>query len=135
MERYSLILVTDVTKPIRRFDVARRTLVRGAQAAGLLALLLTVGLVDYVRVRMDHAELARLRVETAEQRARIATFDSTVSEVESRLARLAEFERKVRTIANLPGQAAAGGEDVEKVGRRRRRRSRRQPPAGPTTRS
>ena len=39
-----------------------------------------------------------------------------MSEVESRLARLAEFERKVRTIANLPGQAAAGGEDVEKVG-------------------
>jgi murein DD-endopeptidase MepM/ murein hydrolase activator NlpD len=116
MERYSLIVMTDVTKPIRRFDVARRTLVRGAQAAGLLAVLLTFGLVDYVRVRMDHAELVRLRVETLEQRTRIAAFDSTVSEVESRLARLAEFERKVRTIANLPGQAAAGGEDVEKVG-------------------
>ncbi len=116
MERYSLILMTDVTKPIRRFDVARRTLVRGAQAAGLLALLLTLGLVDYVRVRMDHAELARLRVETTEQRARIASFDSTVTQVESRLERLAEFERKVRTIANLPGQAASGGEDVERVG-------------------
>jgi len=116
MERYSLILVTDVTKPIRRFDVARRTLVRGAQAAGLLALLLAFGLVDYVRVRMDHHELGRLRAETTEQRARIASFDATVSQVESRLARLAEFERKVRTIANLPGQAAAGGEDIEKVG-------------------
>jgi murein DD-endopeptidase MepM/ murein hydrolase activator NlpD len=116
MERYSLIVVTDATKPVRRFDIARRTLVRALQGAGLAALLLTFGLVDYVRVRMDHAELVRLRVETGEQRARIAAFDSTVSEVESRLARLAEFERKVRTIANLPGQAAAGGEDVEKVG-------------------
>src|SRR5262245_57046395 len=116
MEKYSLILVTDVTKPIRRFDVARRTLVRGAQAAGVLALLLTFGLVDYVRVRMDHHELNKLPAETTEQRARIATFDATVSQVESRLARLAEFERKVRTIANLPGQAAAGGEDIEKVG-------------------
>jgi len=28
MQRYSLIVVTDETKPIRRFDVARRTLVR-----------------------------------------------------------------------------------------------------------
>jgi len=116
MERYSLIVVTDATKPVRRFDIARRTLVRSLQGAGLAALLLTFGLVDYVRVRMDHAELVRLRVETGEQRARIAAFDSTVSDVESRLARLAEFERKVRTIANLPGQAAAGGEDVEKVG-------------------
>jgi len=116
MERYSLIVVTDETKPIRRFDIAKRTLVRSLQGVGLAALLLTFGLVDYVRVRMDHAELVRLRVETGEQRARIAAFDSTVSDVESRLARLAEFERKVRTIANLPGQAAAGGEDVEKVG-------------------
>ncbi|HEY8155716.1 MAG TPA: M23 family metallopeptidase [Myxococcota bacterium] len=116
MERYSLIVMTDATKPVRRFDIARRTLVRSLQGAGLAALLLTFGLVDYVRVRMDHAELVRLRVETGEQRARIAAFDSTVAEVESRLARLAEFERKVRTIANLPGQAAAGGEDIEKVG-------------------
>ena len=116
MERYSLILVTDVTKPIRRFDVAKRTLVRGAQAAGLFALLLTFGMVDYVRVRMEHAELVRLRVETTQQRERIATFDAAVSDVQSKLGRLAEFERKVRTIANLPGQAATGGEDVEQVG-------------------
>jgi murein DD-endopeptidase MepM/ murein hydrolase activator NlpD len=116
MQRYSLIVVTDETQPIRRFDVARRTLVRAAQGVGLAALLLTFGLVDYVRVRMNHAELLRLRVETAEQRAKIESFDSTVSEVESRLARLAEFERKVRTIANLPGQAATGGEDIEQVG-------------------
>lgn len=116
MERYSLIVVTDPTKPIRRFDVARRTLLRAAQGAGLFAFLLTIGLVDYVRVRMDHAELVRLRVETTEQRAKIASFDATVSEVQTRLDKLAEFERKVRTIANLPGQAAAGGEDIEKVG-------------------
>jgi murein DD-endopeptidase MepM/ murein hydrolase activator NlpD len=116
MERYSLIVVTDETKPIRRFDVPKQTFKRALQGAGLAALLLSFGLVDYVRVRLDNAELARLRVETVEQRARIAAFDSTVSEVEARLSRLAEFERKVRTIANLPGQAAAGGEDIERVG-------------------
>jgi murein DD-endopeptidase MepM/ murein hydrolase activator NlpD len=65
---------------------------------------------------MNHSELLRLRVETAEQKAKIASFDGTVAEVEARLARLAEFERKVRTIANLPGQAATGGEDVEQAG-------------------
>jgi murein DD-endopeptidase MepM/ murein hydrolase activator NlpD len=116
MQRYSLIVVTDETQPIRRFDVARRTLVRVAQGVGLAAFLLSIGLVDYVRVRMNHAELLRLRVETAEQRAKIESFDATVSDVESRLARLAEFERKVRTIANLPGQAATGGEDIERAG-------------------
>jgi murein DD-endopeptidase MepM/ murein hydrolase activator NlpD len=116
MEKYSLIVVTDETKPIRRFDVEKRKFKRALQAAGIVALLLAIGLVDYVRVRIDNAELARLRVETVEQRAKIASFDATVSEVEAKLSRLSEFERKVRIIANLPGQAATGGEDVQKVG-------------------
>jgi murein DD-endopeptidase MepM/ murein hydrolase activator NlpD len=116
METYSLIVVTDATKPVRRFDVPKQKLRRAVQAAGVAALLLTIGMVDYVRVRIDNAELARLRVETTEQRAKIAAFDATVADVESKLSRVAEFERKVRIIANLPGQVATGGEDVEKVG-------------------
>jgi murein DD-endopeptidase MepM/ murein hydrolase activator NlpD len=116
MERYSLIVVTDETKPIRRFDVPKQKFRRALQIAGVTAFVLAVGMVDYVRVRIDNAELGRLRAETTQQRERIARFDATVSEVEARLARLAEFERKVRTIANLPGQAATGGEDVEEVG-------------------
>lgn len=115
MERYSLIVVSDETSPIRRFDV-RKTVVRRAMHVGIaLAMVALLGLVDYVRVRIEHVELARLRVENAEQRAKIESFDETVSSVEKELEQVREFERKVRLIANLPGSAAAG-DDVIEVG-------------------
>jgi murein DD-endopeptidase MepM/ murein hydrolase activator NlpD len=38
-----------------------------------------------------------------------------VGGVEDKLARIAEFERKVRVIANLPGSAATGGADVSEM--------------------
>jgi murein DD-endopeptidase MepM/ murein hydrolase activator NlpD len=115
MERYSLIVVTDETKPIRRFDVPRTRVRRAVLGAAAAALLLLVGIADYVRVRIEHAQLEPLRAENAEQRARIEAFDETVAGVQATLERVKEFERKVRIIANLPGSAASGGADVVEV--------------------
>jgi murein DD-endopeptidase MepM/ murein hydrolase activator NlpD len=116
MERYSLIVVAGETAPIRRFDVRKDVLRRAIVGAAIAACLAVVGLVDYVRVRIDHVELKALRVETAEQRAQIEGFDETLADVEASLARLRNFERKVRIIANLPGSVATGGEVVTAVG-------------------
>ncbi|MDJ0852829.1 MAG: M23 family metallopeptidase [Myxococcota bacterium] len=115
-ERLSLIVVSDETSPIRRMDLRRSTVRRAVWAAGVVALLLLAALVDWVMVRLEHPELGRLRQVTAEQQARIDSFDDTVAEVEATLSRVREFERKVRTIANLPGSAAAGGAGVVEVG-------------------
>ena len=115
-ERLSLIVVSDETSPIRRMDLRRSTVRRAVWAAGVAALLLVAALVDWVMVRLEHPELGRLRQVTAEQQARIDSFDDTVAEVEATLSRVREFERKVRTIANLPGSAAAGGAGVVEVG-------------------
>ncbi|MBW2268157.1 MAG: M23 family metallopeptidase [Deltaproteobacteria bacterium] len=116
MERYSLIVVADETAPIRRFDVRKTVVRRACQAAALVAALALLGLVDYVRVRVEHPELARLRVENAEQRATIESFDEKVAGVSAALRRVEEFERKVRIIANLPGSVAATGDDVMPTG-------------------
>jgi murein DD-endopeptidase MepM/ murein hydrolase activator NlpD len=116
MENFSLIVVADETSPIRRFDVRKVMVRRALWVAGIVACLFLLGLVDYVRVRIDHVELEKLRVENAEQRAKIDAFDETVGGVQATLDRVREFERKVRTIANLPGSAAAGGEGVVEVG-------------------
>jgi len=113
MERYSLIVVADETSPIRRIDVPKLWVRRAFGGAIALALLLLIGLVDYVHVRIQHGELGRLRVENAAQQARIDSFDQTVSGVESSLERIRELERKVRIIANLPGSVASGGDVVE----------------------
>lgn len=119
-ERYSLIVMSGETAPIRRFEVGKRRIRRVAWTAGGAAtafvLMLLVGGIDYVRLRRDNAELDALRRETAERREAIAAFETQLDTMSSRLATLREFERKVRIIANLPGAAATGGEQVVEVG-------------------
>jgi murein DD-endopeptidase MepM/ murein hydrolase activator NlpD len=116
MDRYSLIVVSDGTSPIRRLDVAKRSVRRAAIGAGVAAVVLLGLLVDYVRVRIDHSELGHLRSLAQEQQARIDGFEASVGALQDKLSRVAEFERKVRVIANLPGSVAAGGADVAEVG-------------------
>jgi len=116
MDRYSLIVVSDGTSPIRRLDVAKRSVRHAVIGAGVFALLLLALVVDYVRVRIDQAELDHLRVLAQEQQARIDGFEGSVGALEQKLSLVAEFERKVRVIANLPGSVAAGGAEVTEVG-------------------
>jgi len=116
MERYSLIVVSDETSPIRRFDVRKDWVRRWLWAGTVVAVIAMLGLVDYVRVRIDHEEFTQLRAHAAGQQARIDSFDETVGDVNAALLRVREFERKVRTIANLPGSAAATGDEGLDVG-------------------
>jgi murein DD-endopeptidase MepM/ murein hydrolase activator NlpD len=116
MDRYSIIVVAEETAPVRRFEIRKDLVRRLVWVAGGLALLLTACLADYIYVRIAHAELNRLRVEVAEQQGQIDSFDATLNGVRSTLANIGEFERKVRIIANLPGSAATGGEEVAEVG-------------------
>ena len=76
--------------------------------------LLGVG-VDYVRLRIDNPELNSLRKETVAQRAQVAAFEKKMGEVDGRLAKISELERKVRIIANLPSSKAAGGDEVTPI--------------------
>jgi len=116
MDRYSIIVVAEETAPVRRFEIRKDLVRRLAWCAGGAALLLLAFLGDYIRVRVAYPELERLRVEVADQKAQIESFDATLDGVRSKLAAIGEFERKVRIIANLPGAAATGGEDVTEVG-------------------
>jgi hypothetical protein len=116
MERYSLIVVADETAPIRRIDVRKDIVRRAIWGAAIAGFLFVIALVDYVRVRIDHVELEALRAETAQQQSQIESFGETLSDVEAKLVRLRNFERKVRIIANLPGSVATGGVEVTAVG-------------------
>jgi murein DD-endopeptidase MepM/ murein hydrolase activator NlpD len=117
MDRYSVIVVADETAPVRRFEVRKDLFKRAIYGAGIAAVLLTLCLGDYIRVRIAHTELGRLRAESAEQRDQIRSFSTTLNSVKTKLDKISEFERKVRIIANLPGSAATGGEEVVEVGR------------------
>ncbi len=118
MDTFSLIVVTDETAPVRRFEIRKVLVRRGLWGAGIFAFLLLVLCADYVRMRMDNRELEGLRAETIERREQVAAFQDTLQFVDAQLARLQEFERKVRIIANLPGSAGTGGEEITAVGNR-----------------
>ncbi len=116
VQHYSLIVVSDETSPVRRFDIRRTTVKRAIWGAAAVAAVLLAVFVDYVLVRIDHVELEGLRIETVEQQARIDSFDETLAGAQASLDLVREFERKVRTIANLPGSVATGGAGVVEVG-------------------
>jgi murein DD-endopeptidase MepM/ murein hydrolase activator NlpD len=101
-QRYTLILVTDELSPVRRMQISRTYLQRGLGAALAIGLLLTLGVVDYVRLRIDAVDVAALRKEALRHRGELAELGSTVGQIAGELQRLQEFERKVRVIANLP---------------------------------
>jgi murein DD-endopeptidase MepM/ murein hydrolase activator NlpD len=112
MDRYSLIVVSDETAPVRRFEIPKLWVRRGVIAAGVAGLLGFGIAIDYVRVKLDNRELAGLREETEARRAQVAEFQKKLEGVDLKLSQLHEFERKIRIIANLPGSAASGGADV-----------------------
>ena len=115
MESYTLIFVRD--QHARPVQIAIPKIRVKQAVATAFACVLVAGIVawDYWRLRADNAELADLRVEALEQREQIATFRTRLSSVDEEIAKVVELERKVRIIANLPGAAGVGGDDVTEL--------------------
>jgi hypothetical protein len=107
MERYSLIVVTDATKPVRRFDTRWHAGARASGAAGC-ALLPSDSWITCACGWTTPSRRLRRRSGSA-RTDRGLRFGLRVVE-----ARGWRNSSAGPTIANLPGQAAAGGEDVER---------------------
>jgi hypothetical protein len=112
MDSYTLIWVRDARSRPVQFSIPKPRIKQAAIAAIVASLIGLVLVWDYWRLRADNAELADLRVEAFEQREQIAIFRNRLEEVDGQLDRVIELERKVRIIANLPGTAGIGGEDL-----------------------
>ena len=115
MESYTLIFVRDQHARPVQIAVPKVRVKQAAIAAAAVVLFGAVLAWDYWRLRADNAELADLRVEAFEQREDIAAFRGRLVEVDQQIAKVAELERKVRIIANLPGTAGVGGEGVAEL--------------------
>lgn len=102
MDRMTVIVVPDETSPVRRYQVPRRLVTRGPWIALAVALVVIAGAVDYVRLRLQAVDVARLRAETHAHSKVVGGLSEQVGSLESEFERLREFERKVRVIANLP---------------------------------
>ena len=112
MEAYKLIWLKDAHARPVQLSIPKRRVRRAAIAAGIAVLIVGAMVFDYFRLRGDISELASLRVEAGAQREQIAAFRARIQEVDTRLAKVADLERKVRIIANLPGAVGVGGEQA-----------------------
>ncbi len=117
MDHYTIMLVVDATAPVKRFQVPRKAVRRAIIGTAVMTLIALVGLWDYTRMRAGNGELGDLRVEVAEQREQIQRFEQMLHQADAKLQHVRELERKVRIIANLPGAAGVGGEDVTELPR------------------
>ena len=115
MESYTLIFVRDQHARPVQIAVPKARVKQAAIAVGVAALISCALIWDYWRLRADNVELADLRVEALEQREEIAVFRNRLTHVDDEIAKVAELERKVRIIANLPGTAGVGGEGVAEL--------------------
>jgi murein DD-endopeptidase MepM/ murein hydrolase activator NlpD len=115
MDHITVMVVTDERSPMRRLQVPKATMKKAAAIAAGVALLGMVAVWDYWRVRADNSELATLRVQAAEQNEQLQLVETTLASVRGELKRVRDLERKVRIIANLPGAAAIGGEDIQEL--------------------
>jgi len=112
MEAYTLIWVKDRHARPQQISVPKARVKQATIGLGVLALLGLVAVWDYWRLRADNVELAGLRIEAAQQREEIALFEHRLEQVDSQLGRVADLERKIRIIANLPGATGVGGESL-----------------------
>jgi murein DD-endopeptidase MepM/ murein hydrolase activator NlpD len=108
-DRFTLIVVGGETSPVRRMEITRKRIRHGVIAVTAAVALLVAGAVDYVRLRLDAVDVAAMRADTSRHVDELDSLHAKVGSLEDVFDGLAELERKIRVIANLPG-AASGAE-------------------------
>ncbi len=58
-------------------------------------------LCDYIQVKKEQFNLNQLRQESLIQKSQIQLFSAKIGELEERLSKLRDFDRRIRAIANL----------------------------------
>ena len=115
MDHVTLIVVPEANAPVRRVRVPRGLVRYGPVSLVLFALAFGALGADWVRLRRGAVEVAALRAKALDDQAALSGLAVQLRSVEARLGRVAEFERKVRIVADLPGGAAVPVA-AEKVG-------------------
>lgn len=102
-EYFNILILGHTTFGIRRLRVKRDSFRIGIYLLAFLILSITFFLCDYIQVRKKTFLLNQLRQEAQVQNSHIQLFSTKLENLERKLVRLKEFDKRIRTIANLEG--------------------------------
>ncbi len=100
---YTLLIIPKKKNNAKKVCMSHALLMGASLVVLSLFLALMVLTYDYIHIKRDNAELARLKLKTAEQESRIAVLVGRVDGFSSRMEELRQFDRKIRIMANLEG--------------------------------
>ena len=100
-QSYTIMVVPNPTSKAYQFSFSRRTLNWVMGGAVTLAAAMILLLIHSFIVFGDLKDLRALRQETKVQKVQIQTFAQTVTDLQKQMARLKEFDAKLRFIADI----------------------------------
>lgn len=110
-KRYTVLIIPDGAREVRRLELRRR-LLRGVSLAAILVVCAT-GLLclDYIQLHFDRSELVRLQVENREKTLEIARFSAEIESLQADVELLVQNDAMVRAMAKLdpPAEDALSG--------------------------
>lgn len=98
---YTIMILPNPASKTFRFSFSNKTLKVVVGVVSLFTILISFFLLQYILMMDKMWELRSLRQETKVQKVRIQTFLQTVGDLKKQMARLKEFDAKLRVITNL----------------------------------
>jgi hypothetical protein len=98
---FNILIFGHMTFGIRRLRMQKETFKILVYLLVFFQLAVTFFLCDYIQVKKKNYLLNQLRQESQIQRSQIQLFSAKIEELEKKLSRLKDFDRRIRIMANL----------------------------------
>ncbi|MFQ5329426.1 MAG: M23 family metallopeptidase [Thermodesulfobacteriota bacterium] len=100
-KRFTIVVMPQDHSKVRQLSVPAYLFKGLAALAALVVLALSFIVYDYGTLRFSSSEVADIKKENIEQKIQLQAFSSKVGTLEEQMAKLRQFDRKLRIIANL----------------------------------
>jgi hypothetical protein len=98
---FNILIFGDTPSGIRRLRIQKDTIKILVYLLAFFQLAVTFLLCDYIQVKKRNFLLNQLRQESQIQRSHIQLFSARVEELEKKLSKLKDIDRRIRIMANL----------------------------------
>ena len=107
-KRYTFLLLTQDSSKVKKVSVSRLFFRSTTVFLTLTVFFIAGVLYDYVKVKGEVGQIYQLKAENQEQKNKLQSLVNNVSELELQMAKLNQFDWKLRNIANMNTSSETG---------------------------